>query len=207
MEQVDPKNELKHLYYPGIDRVEIVDVPPLNYLMIDGRGDPNQEPAFRDAIEALFAISYTLKYIVLQSERGIDYLVMPLEGMFSSPDDKSFDREKKGEWLWTLMMMQPDYVDGRMYAAAVEAVSRKKELSALPLMRFDSMFEGMAAQIMHLGLFAQEGPTIKRLHEFIEEQGYVLNGRHHEIYLSDIRKASPDMWRTVIRQPIKKAEH
>lgn len=204
MKKIDPKNELKHLYAPGPDRIEVIDVPPMNYLMIDGRGDPNQTDTFKDAIEALFAISYTLKYMVKQSEGGVDYLVMPLEGLFSSFGGTTFNRDNQDKWQWTLMIMQPDYIDARMYAAAAEGVLKKKALTALPLMRFDSLFEGLAAQIMHLGLFAQEGPTIKRLHEFITDQDYTLNGRHHEIYLSDIRKASPDMWRTIIRLPITK---
>lgn len=204
MKKIDFKKELGHLYKPSSKEVSIVDVPPMNFLMIDGRGDPDKVVAFKNAVEALFMVSYVLKIAVKRSEAGIDYGVMPLEGLWWSDDMNAFDRDRKDKWQWTLMIMQPEYVNAELVAAAVREAERQKTPPALPKLRFDSFFEGPAAQIMHHGLFSEEGPTIEKVHGFIKSNDYVFNGRHHEVYLSDIRRAAPERWRTIVRQPIKK---
>jgi hypothetical protein len=201
VKKIDYKKELKHLFRPSAKNVVEVDVPAMNFLMIDGAGDPNTTPFFQEATEALFAVSYGLKSIIKKGEQQVDYGVMPLEGLWWADDMAQFSVEKKGDWQWTLLMMQPTFVTPELFAEAVEQAKKKKNPAALPLMRFEAFAEGKAAQIMHIGPFSEEGPTIEKVHAFINENGGQLSGKHHEIYLSDIRRAAPEKWKTVIRQP------
>lgn len=205
MKKIDFKKELKNLYNPSKGKVEIVDVPEMNFLMIDGRGDPNTSRDYKEAVEALYAVSYTLKFMIKKSDLQIDYGVMPLEGLWWVDDMTRFDVDKKGDWKWTSMIMQPEYVTNELAAAACELVEKKKNPPALSKIRFESFAEGKAAQTMHIGPFSEEGPVIESIHDFIRESGAALTGRHHEIYLSDIRKAAPEKWKTVIRQPFRPA--
>ena len=202
MKKIDYKKELKHLYKPSPKSVEIVDVPEMNFLMIDGQGDPNTSQGYSDAIEALYAVSYALKFMIKKGELEVDYGVMPLEGLWWVDDMSQFDINDKTNWKWTAMIMQPEYVAQDLFAVACEQMEKKKNPAALPKVRFESLREGKAAQTMHLGLFSEEGPTIERIHDFIKGSGYTAVGKHHEIYLSDIRKAAPEKWKTIIRQPI-----
>ncbi|NNL78036.1 MAG: hypothetical protein HKO68_17020, partial [Desulfobacterales bacterium] len=157
---------------------------------------------FKDAVEALYSVSYTLKFMIKKGELGIDYGVMPLEGLWWADDMSQFSVEKKEQWKWTLMIMQPELVTTELLNKAIAQVEKKKNPAALSQLRFESFAEGRAAQIMHIGPFAEEGPTIERLHHFITENGFKLTGKHHEIYLSDIRRAAPEKWKTIIRQPL-----
>ncbi len=202
MEKIDYKKELKHLYKPSVKKVEIVDVPELNFLMIDGEGDPNASQAFQDATEALFALSYTLKFMVKKGELAIDYGVLPLEGLWWADDMTKFSVENKEDWKWTLMIMQPEFIAPTLIGEAIEQVKKKKNPASLQMVRFESLNEGKSAQTMHLGPFSEEGPTVEKVHSFITEQGSTRVGKHHEIYLSDIRRAAPAKWKTVIRQPM-----
>ena len=201
MQKIDYKKELKHLYKPSAKKAEIIKVPAMNFLMIDGEGDPNTAPAFSEAVEALYALSYALKFRVKKGAIGIDYGVMPLEALWWAEDMATFSEADKGAWSWTVMIMQPEIITNAMVEEAIEEVRKKKNPAALPLVRFEAFAEGTAAQILHLGPFSEEGPTIAKLHAFIEESGYRREGKHHEIYLSDIRRAAPEKWKTVIRQP------
>ncbi len=203
MSKVDLKKDLKHLYNPSAQEVSVVDVPPMNFLMIDGAGDPNVSLEYQQAMEALFSLSYALKFRVKKSN-GVDYAVMPLEGLWWTDDPGQFSMSNKGIWKWTAMIMQPEYVTGQLFAAALAEARRKKDLVALDRVRFESCHEGLSAQIMHIGPYAAEEPTIARLHSFIRENGYELNGKHHEIYLSDPRRTAPEKLRTVLRQPVRK---
>jgi hypothetical protein len=202
MDKIDYKKEFKHLYRPSSRKVEVVEVPKWNYLMIDGEGDPNTSQSFRDAIEVLYPLSYTLKFMIKKGEIGVDYGVLPLEGLWWADDMSSFSEGDKDKWKWTLMIMQPDLVTEELVHEAIEQVKTKKNPLALPLVRFESFTEGRAAQIMHIGPFSEEGPTIEKVHSFIEENGSQRRGKHHEIYLSDIRRAAPEKWKTIVRQPM-----
>jgi hypothetical protein len=204
MKKIDYKKELKHLYNASKKEVEIIEVPPMNFLMVDGRGDPNGSEEFQQAIEALFSVSYALKFIIKKGDIGIDFGVMPLEGLWWSDDLGVFNRDEKDKWQWRLMIMQPDVVTGELYEIACREIAKKKDIAALEKLRYDSYFEGGAAQIMHIGLYSQEGPTITALHSQIEEEGFIKNGKHHEIYLSDMRRANPENLKTILRQPIRK---
>lgn len=201
MEKIDLKKKLRHLYKASAKEVVLVDVPPLKYLMIDGQGDPNTAQAYADAVEALFSVSYAIKFIYKKGEEAIDYVVMPLEGLWWAEDMSRFSTENKADWLWTMMILQPDFVTQAVVEQAMHDVQKKKELTAIPKLSFKTFTEGTCAQILHIGPFAEEGPTIQRVHKFIDERG-TLTGKHHEIYLSDIRRANPAKWRTIIRQPV-----
>jgi hypothetical protein len=202
MQKIDLKKELKHLYQPPQKEPVRVDVPVMNYLMIDGEGDPNTSLAYKESIEALFAISYTLKFMIKKGQLAVDYGVMPLEGLWWADDMSAFTEGDKARWKWTSMIMQPDFVTREMVLLAIADVKMKKNLPALSRVRFESFLEGDCTQIMHIGPFSEEGPTIERVHQFIERCGCKRTGKHHEIYLSDIRKADPNNWKTVIRQPM-----
>ncbi|NOX32372.1 MAG: hypothetical protein GXP56_01355 [Deltaproteobacteria bacterium] len=200
MEKIDYKKELKYLYKPSAKKVETVVVPKMNFLMLDGKGDPNTSQSFQDAIDTLYPLSYVLKFMIKRGEIGIDYGVLPLEGLWWADDMSSFSVENKDGWKWTLMIMQPDLVTNEMVQEAIEQVRVKKNPVSLPLVRFESFEEGKVAQIMHIGPFSEEGPTVEKVHSFIEESGNQRRGKHHEIYLSDIRRAAPEKWKTIIRQ-------
>ena len=202
MEKIDYKKQLAHLYGPSARKVEIVEVPKMNFLMVDGEGDPNTSKSFSDAIEALYPISYTLKFTVKNGGIGIDYGVLPLEALWWADDMSAFTTGNKDAWKWTLMIMQPEFVTREMVKEATEEVARKKRPVSLSLVRFEVFKEGKAAQIMHIGPFSEEGPTIEKVHLFIEDNGSRRVGKHHEIYLSDIRRAAPEKWKTIVRQPM-----
>jgi hypothetical protein len=202
MGKIDFKKELKHLYSPSEKKAEIVEVPQMNFLMVDGEGDPNTSQSFSDAIEALYPVSYTLKFMVKKGEMHIDYGVLPLEALWWSDDMSAFSIGNKDAWKWTVMVMQPPFITKEMIDEAIVAVEKKKMPVALTLVRFESFTEGKAAQIMHIGPFSEEGPTVEKVHLFIGENGSRRVGKHHEIYLSDIRRAEPEKWKTIVRQPM-----
>ncbi|MGD0452664.1 MAG: GyrI-like domain-containing protein [Solirubrobacteraceae bacterium] len=199
--KIDYKRELRELYAPGRTPA-IVEVPELAYLMVDGHGDPNTAAEFSDAVEALYTIAYAAKFAVKRSAGGVDYGVMPLEGLFWAADTSVFTTEDKSAWDWTLMVMQPDCVTYAIVEEARATAEGKKSLEAIARARFERFAEGLAAQIMHVGPYSAEGPTIQQLHAFIAEHGYERAGKHHEIYLSDPRRSAPERMKTVVRQPI-----
>lgn len=202
MVKTDYLKRLKHLYSPSAKHVEVVDVPQMNFLMVDGEGDPNTSPPFKDAIEVLFSLSYTLKFMVKKGEMGVDYGVLPLQALWWSDDPSAFSTGNKEAWKWTVMIMQPEFITPPLVEAATREVQRKKQLTSLSLARFEAFTEGKAAQIMHIGPFSEEGPTIVKVHSFIEDSGSQRIGKHHEIYLSDMRRAAPEKWKTIVRQPM-----
>jgi len=204
MTKTDLKKTWTELYNPSAKVVSIVDVPALSFLMIDGAGDPNTAPAYVEALEVLYGVSYTLKFTLKKRGETPDYTVMPLEGLWWSDDMDSFLMGRKDQWLWTAMIMQPDFITAEQVQEAAEELRRKKDPPALGKLRFERFAEGLSAQIMYFGPYSAEAPTIERLHRFIEENGYVRAGKHHEIYLGDPRRTAPEKLKTVIRQPMKK---
>jgi hypothetical protein len=202
MDKIDLKKELKHLYNPSSKEVVTVDVPAMNFLMIDGKGNPNTSPEYMAAVEALFGVSYTLKFMVKKG-KAVDYAVMPLEGLWWVDDMTKFSADLKDEWKWTSMIMQPQYVTADDFKVAVEQVRKKKDSPALSKLRFESFHEGPSVQIMHIGPFSAEGPNIAKMHAFILNSGHALSGKHHEIYLNNPAKSAPEKLKTVLRQPMK----
>jgi hypothetical protein len=201
MGKVDLKKDLKHLYSPSAKAPVEVKVPPLRYLMIDGKGDPNTSQRYGEAVEALFSVSYTAKFMLRKGEPGTDYAVMPLEGLWWADDLDAFAANERSQWQWTMMILQPDFVADATLDRAIAEVQKKKRLPGLRHLRLETFTEGRSAQILHIGPFTEEGPTIARLHDFIRAKS-ALRDKHHEIYLSDIRRAAPAKWKTVIRQPM-----
>ncbi len=201
MDKLDLKKQLKAYYNPSAKEPEIVDVPKFNYLMIDGMGDPNTSKDYQEAIAALYGASYTIKFMM--KAKGKDYTVMGLEGLWWT--DGEFDMNAKDKLKWTAMVMQPDFVTKEVFEEAKKEMTRKKkDTPALGKVRFGALTEGLSAQIMHIGPYEAETATIQRLHKFIEDGGYKINGKHHEIYMSDPRKVAPEKNKTIIRYPITK---
>lgn len=202
MTKIDFKRELKQFYKASAKTIAEVDVPAMSYLMVDGMGDPGTTKAYADAVEALFSVSYTAKFMVKRGPTKTDYAVMPLEGLWWADDPSVFITNDRTQWRWTMMIMQPEVVSDETIAEAMQQVAEKKDLPALSSLRLEVFTEGRCAQIMHIGPFTEEGPTIERLHEHILTNSE-LASKHHEIYLSDIRRAKPANWKTIIRQPMR----
>lgn len=184
----------------------ILEVPRMQYLMLDGRGDPNTSPAFAEAITALYPIAYKIKF-ASKNDLGRDYVVPLLEGLWWSPDMSSFTSARdKSRWNWTLMIMVPDWIDGEMVESARVTASRKAGASAaIERVRFDALDEGPCVQTLHVGSFDDETEVLAELHdEFIPNNSLVMSGTHHEIYFSDFRKVEPSKLRTILRQPVVK---
>lgn len=196
----DYKKELKHLYAPSAKEVSVVEVPAMNFIMLDGRGDPNTAKEFKDAIEALYVMAYTIKFM-LKKEAAFDYVVMPPEGLWWSEDGRGRDANRE-DWRWTMMIMQPDELAAESFARALATARQKKDLPNLDQVRLECLAEDTAVQIMHIGPFADEEQTLAKMERFIEERGYIVCGKHHEIYLTDLRKTVPEKMRTVLRHPV-----
>lgn len=201
MQKIDLKKELKYLYQPSAKEVVQIDAPTLRFLMIDGEGDPNTSPQYAHAVEALFTVSYTVKFMVKKGPSAIDYVVMPLEGLWWADDLTTFIANDKSKWKWTMMIMQPNFVELEVLHAGIAEAKKKKVLPAVNELRIENFTEGLCAQVLHVGPFSEEGPTIQKVHAFIGARSS-LAGKHHEIYLSDIRRTNPAKWKTIIRQPM-----
>jgi len=203
MEKLDLKKEWKELYGPKAGVITAVEVPRLSYLMVDGEGDPNTSKAFQEAVEALYSLSYTLKFSLKKRPRAIDYGVMPLEGLWWADDPRVFHEADKSKWKWTAMIVQPEVIGQAEIDAAFADVRKKKNPAALDRVRFESLAEGLSAQVLYTGPFSEEGPTIMKIHEFIHAAGKEIHGKHHEIYMSDMRRCAPEKLKTIIRQPMR----
>jgi len=212
MKVLNLKKDLKYLYAPSAKKIEIVKVPKLQFMMIDGQiekgKEPGNSPSFAEATQALYSVSYTLKFMFKKRETDpIDYPVMPLEGLWGL-QDVSLDVGKKDNWTFTLMILQPDIVTKKVFAEGLEQVRKKKGDSlALSQLRLAHFIEGTCVQVMHIGPYATEPATIEKMRAFAFENGYQDNvgpdGLHHEIYIGDPRKAAPEKLKTVIRHPLR----
>ncbi|WP_316189547.1 GyrI-like domain-containing protein [Bradyrhizobium sp. SZCCHNS1054] len=203
MEKFDIKKARKSLYVPPHNEFVMIEVPALNYFMVDGAGDPNNAPEYAAAIEALYAASYTLKFMSKEVMKR-DYVVPPLEGLWWADDMEDFAARRKERWRWTMMIAVPDFIERQTVEAAIEKAKEKKGLPALALLRFEQLEEGQAVQTLHVGSYDDEGPILKKLHqEYLPSQRLLPSGHHHEIYLSDPRKTPVEKLKTVLRQPVR----
>jgi hypothetical protein len=204
MGSVQIRSRFGDLYSPPVANPVLVDVPDLPCLMVDGEGKPDGSGGpYAEAIEALFSVSYTVHFSA--TEYGEERPgVCPLESLWWVDDGDLLDAPPE-EWRWTAFIVQPDWLDTARFAEALIAAGQRRRLPALPRMRLDTLREGRSAQIMHVGPYAAEAPTIRRLHAFIVKQGLRRRDRHHEIYLGDPRRTRPERLRTVIRQPVEPA--
>ena len=200
--RVDLKKQLPAYTAPR-GRFEVITVPPLPYLMIDGHGDPNTAPEYAAAVGALYPVAYVLKFA---SKRQLDrdYTVMPLEALWWADDMASFTTARdKSQWSWTLLNLVPDWITAAHVEAARAAASAKADAAPLAALRLETLDEGLSVQTLHIGPYDAEGPVLAELHDvFLPAQGLRPTGRHHEIYLSDPRRAAPDKLRTILRQPV-----
>lgn len=201
METHDFRKAFSDILSPKMMKVEFVDIPALNFLMVDGQGDPNTSRDYSDAVSNLYGVAYTIKF-AYKKEKSVDFNLLALEGLWWVDNMNLFSAENKNEWKWTMMLFLPDFVSAADVHRAIADVKKKKEAAGIDLMRYERFTEGLAAQVLHVGPYLAEKPTIDLLHRVISEQGYKRQGKHHEIYLGDPRKASPEKLKTIIRQPV-----
>jgi hypothetical protein len=192
----------KALYQPPVDPV-LVQVPPFEFVMIDGSGDPRTSPDYQAAVAALYAVSYPV-VITLKRAGRLDLKVRSLEGLWWADNLSVFQpaSEDRALWRWTMMIRQPDDVPDDVYDAAIATMAKKLGQAVAARVRIERFDEGLCAQLMHHGPYTGEGPSIARLHDFAAAQGLRLRSHHHEIYLSDPRKSAPQKMRTVLRHPV-----
>lgn len=204
-DKVDVKASLDSYRAPR-GEFRILDLPDMQYLMIDGHGDPNTDPAYTEALSALYPVAYKLKFLS-KRELDRDYVVPPLEGLWWADDMDAFTVSRdKSQWSWTMMIMVPDWLDHASFVRAVEQAGARSRPERLEDVRLDTLSEGRCVQTLHHGSFDDEGPALERLHdEFLPENGLRPQGRHHEIYFSDFRRVAPDQLRTILRQPVRPA--
>jgi hypothetical protein len=204
MDKIDFKKTLGDLYSPKNREWALVDVSTMQFLMIDGAGDPNTSVAYRDAVEALYAVAFALKFMS-KKELAKEYAVPPLEGLWKADDMTVFARSEKDKYRWTMMIMQPAWITAKMYETALDVVRTNKKLPGLSRMRLSAYDEGLSLQLLHIGSYDDEAPVLAHLHnEVMPAQGWTFRGDHHEIYLGDPRKTAPEKLRTVLRQPVRK---
>lgn len=210
MAKLDLKKQYKHLYLPSAKKVTLVEVPAFQFVMVDGKMEPNETPetstAFHQAMQALYGLAYTLKFnSKLREENPIDFTVMALEGLWWV-ESGGFDPEHSEPWFWKMMIMQPDHIGQAMYDTALAQVREKQDNPALERVRFERFEEGPAIQVMHIGPYADEPRSLAKMEAFAAEMGYTYRGKHHEIYIGDPRRAKPENLRTVLRQPVTSGE-
>jgi len=201
--KIDFKKTMKEIYQPNPKEVVLIDIPEMQFLKIDGMGSPGDSKEYQDALAVLYPIAFKTKF--LSKAIGKDYVVPPLEGLWWADNMEDFIEGNRDKWKWTMMIMQPDWITQDMINEAISITKKKKpELTELlPKLRLEKYKEGKTAQIMHVGPYSEEGPTVQKVHDFIQKEGGKFDGFHHEIYLSDPRKANPATMKTVIRQPFK----
>ncbi|KYC45894.1 MAG: Bacterial transcription activator, effector binding domain [Candidatus Methanofastidiosum methylothiophilum] len=206
MEKIDFKKTMKNLYNPSSKEIALVDIPRMNFLTIQGKGNPNTSKDFQGAVEALYAVSYSIKMSSKKANTSngyFEYVVPPLEGLWWISGEE-FNLNEKDKFEWKIMIMQPEFINKEMAKSAIESTKKKKDNEMIEKIKFEQFKEGLSVQTMHVGSYDQEKETIERLKKYIKENGLIKNGLHHEIYLSDPRKKPPEALKTVLRQPVKK---
>jgi len=199
--KIDLTRELKELYKPSAKKPAIVDVPEMNFLMVDGSGAPESQ-GFQEACNVLYGMAYTLKFMLKKAGRN-DYKVMPLEGLWWMKGTRDFDVKARDDWQWRVMIVQPDEVTQEDFKQAKAELREKKDPPGLEKISFRRFAEGRAVQIMYVGPYSDEGPTIMMLHQYAADNGFRLSGKHHEIYMGDPRRSAPEKLKTIIRQPVR----
>jgi hypothetical protein len=207
MKTLDLRKQLKHLYAPPANKVSLVDVPAMQFAMISGVIEPGKGPstsaAFKEALQALYGIAYTLKFMSKRRKSNpIDYPVMALEALWWVSQGSYLDPGQP--WKWTAMILQPGHITPKMFADGVAQLKEKKPSPGISRLRLKPFHEGLCVQALHLGPYAEEPRTLQRMQEFAAENGYVFRGKHHEIYLGDPTRSRPEKLRTTLRHPLKK---
>lgn len=201
MGSYDVKQAFPDLYAPAPGHLHVVEVPELSFLMVDGHGDPNLEPAYVESVQALFSLSYAVRAIV-KSDLGRVHTVGPLEGLWRAEDPRAFVAGDKAVWDWTMMIGQPEWITPELIEQA-RSRAANKDLPVLARVRFEQYAEGLSVQVLHVGSYDSEGPVLAHLHDtYLPEHGLTFNGDHHEVYLSDPRRTAAEKLRTILRQPV-----
>ncbi len=205
MKKLDLRKQFKHLYSPSAKKIEVIDVPPLLFAMVDGEVAAGEGPGdsadFQEAVAALYGLSYTLKFMIKKrTDDPIDYPVMYLEGLWAT-ESRSYDSDQREAMSYTAMIMQPDFITPALFEEARAQLLKKKPGPGPARPRLETFHEGPAIQTMHIGPYATEPETVARMHAFAAENGYAVRG-HHEIYLSDPFRAAQEKLKTILRQPI-----
>ncbi|MEN6435566.1 MAG: GyrI-like domain-containing protein [Anaerolineaceae bacterium] len=203
-EKLDLVRMHKSLYAPSDREIHIVEVPVFSFLMINGTGDPNTAPMYQEALTALYGLAYTIKF-AKKKETGQDFKVMPLEGLWWVKDLADLDFKNKDNWFWTMMIVQPSFITQADFETAQKIVLKKGGSELAASARFEVYDEGTSVQVLYLGAYADELPTVEKMHAFARQQGYELHKKHHEIYMSDPRRTDPEKLKTIIRQPVFKS--
>ncbi len=201
-DKIDFKKTLD-TYRATSGKFRIVEVPEMQYLKVDGRGDPNTSPEYSAALEALYPVAYKLKF-ASKRELGLDYVVPPLEGLWWAADMEAFTAARdKSQWEWTMMIMTPNWIEQSLFESSLATVGAKNPPTKLGEVRLASLAEDSCVQTLHIGSFDDEAEVLERMHnEFIPENGFRMTGKHHEVYFSDPRKVAPEKMRTILRQPV-----
>ena len=212
MKILDLKKDLKYLYAPSSRKIEVIQVPKLEFAMIDGAIEQGEGPStstgFQEATSAIYGIAYMLKFMLKKRKtNAIDYPVMALEGLWWI-EGGVFDISKKDNWLYTLMILQPEQITKQLFEEGLLEVRRKRgDNPSLSKLRLAAFEEGLCVQVMHIGPYADEPASVERMKAFASENGYRdcvgSGGKHHEVYLGDPRKANPSKLKTILRHPIK----
>jgi len=201
MPAYDVKRDLKTCYAPRNTEWALVDVPDQQFIAIDGRGDPRTAPAYAAALEALYAVAYTVKFT--NKAAGRDFVVGPLEGQWWSDHPDAFTSDARETWQWRMLISMPAWVTTTMIDEARDTALAKKKAPAIAEVRHAALSEGHCAQALHHGPYTDEAPLLARLHdEWLAEHGLAMSGLHHEVYLTDARRTAPEKLRTVLRQPV-----
>lgn len=203
--KLDYKKAFPELYKPSAKEPSIIEIPEMNFFMIDGRGDPNKSTEYKLAIETLYAASFTLKMKIIKKKMPTkDYVVPPLEGLWYMPQMENWSMKEKNKWFWTMMIRIPDFITQQQIKKSMIVLKETKNPVVFPKLRYKKYKEGKCAQILYFGSYDDEPETISKLHSYIEDQGYVLKGKHHEVYLNDPRRTKPEKLKTILRQPMGK---
>lgn len=206
MTKLDLRKAYKHLYRPSSRDVSLVEVPPLQFAMVNGAIEPSSSPglsqSFKDALGALYGISYTLKFMSkLDPVSPLDYTVMGLEALWWV-EDGQFDINKPDNWHWQAMILQPEHITQAIFAEGVNRLRKKKPSPAVDQLRLETFEEGLCMQIMHIGPYADEPATVARMDAFAVENGLHKRGHHHEVYLGNPLQAEPSKLKTILRHPV-----
>ena len=206
MKKINHIREFSQIYSQPKNKISLVDVPPFSFLMIDGSGDANNNPEYSESVSALYSVAYKLKFSIKKSPQAIDYKVMPLEGLWWAEDMTLFNLKNRSNWLWRMMIMQPDFITEDSFKNIVNSLREKNQITKLDDVRFESYHEGLSMQIFHQGPYGEaEREPINTLHAYIKSEGYKRTGKHHEIYFNSPLRTAPENLRTIIRQPVEKA--
>ncbi len=206
MDKVDFKKTIES-YQAKHNQFIVTEVPDMQYLMVDGHGDPNTSQEFTDAVAALYPVAYKLKF-ASKKEYKKDYAVPPLEGLWWSENMAAFTTARdKSAWDWTMMIMTPEWITDAMFEVAKQTVASKKILASLEKVRLEKLNEGLCVQTLHIGSYDEEASVLAEMHnEFIPGNQLKMTGKHHEVYFSDFRKVAPDKLRTLLRQPVERLQ-